>query len=412
MLAFNQLMQFPKFIKQTFVLVISQVVVIAAGFGIKTLQTRYLGPELYGEYAFFASLTGFLVLFYRFGFFSALQLLLTEAQEEKQVKKLQAAGLVLAVLNGVAFSVSLFLFADLINSWFSTSIGNYLQLLAPLLAVIPFKHFIYAVSVGTNRTHLMAIFDGASKVLFLLALLILLEVNTFNLNYVLIFNLLSTLTLVLFIITQLELDFTQLGRSIQSILKKTKSYGFNMYLGFTANQGTYKLDEMLITFFSGTLINGFYTLASILCSPITMFSQSLSNVLFKQFHVQYKIPNKIFLINTLAAISYLIALIFLSDFIVELLFGEEYHQVSTYLIPLSFAFLFQALYQPFMFLASKGKGKTIRNIAFTEAGINLIGNLVFIPIFGVFGAIYTSIVAKAAHFILKYLAYRAYIKSI
>ena len=405
-------MQFPKFIKQTFVLVISQVVVIAAGFGIKTLQTRYLGPELYGEYAFFASLTGFLVLFYRFGFFSSLQLLLTEAKEEIQVKKLQAAGLILAIINGVVFSVSLFLLADLINVWFSTSIGNYLQVLAPLLAVIPFKHFVYAVSVGTNRTHLMAIFDGASKVLFLLGLLGLIEIHAFNLKYVLIFNLASTLALILYIITQLKYNFNQLGYSIQNVFQKTKGYGFNMYLGFTANQGTYKLDEMLITLFSGTLINGFYTLASILCSPITMFSQSLSNVLFKQFHVQDKIPSKIFIINTLAAVSYLIALIFLSDFVVELLFGEAYSQVSTYLIPLSFAFLFQALYQPYMFLASKGKGKTIRNIAFTEAGINLIGNLVFIPIFGVFGAIYTSIVAKATHFILKYLAYRAYTKNV
>ena len=404
-------MQFPKFIRQTFFLVLSQVVVIAAGFGIKTLQTRFLGPELYGEYAFFASLTGFLVLFYRFGFFSSLQLLLTEAKGENlQIDRLQAGGLVLAVLNGLAFSFTLVLIADFINVWFKSGIGDYFLPLAPFLFVIPFKHFVYAIGVGTNRTNLMAIYDSASRVIFFLVLLSLVQLEVFSLYYVLLFNLVSTLLLVVYILFNITLNFTQLTATLNSIWIRTKIYGFNMYLGFTANQGTYKLDEILISFFSGTLLNGFYTIAGILCSPIVMFSQSLSNTLFNRFHVESRIPKKIILINAAAALLYVILLFFLGDFIVHLFFGEAYAQVSLYLIPLSIAFVFQALYQPYMFLASKGQGKTIRNIAFVEAGINLVGNLVFIPIFGVFGAIYTSIAAKGVHLILKYLAYKSYIK--
>lgn len=405
-------MKIPKIARQTLILVLSQVTLLVAGFGIKSLQTQYLGPELYGEYAFFASLTTFLVLFYRFGFFTSLQLLLAEnAEKTKTLRELQGAGLLLALLNGLAFAVTLVVLSDFINAWFRTQIGDYFLALSPLLVVIPFRHYVSAVSVGTNQTNLLALYDGASKVLFFIVLLVLIALEQFSVFTILLFNLASTAAFALFFLFKIDCSFQYLSGSTLLIWQKTKSYGFNMYAGLIANQGTFKLDEMLIVQFTSTLLNGFYTLSTLLCSPIVMFSQSLSNVMFKRFHAEDRIHPKILKINLLVSALLTFCLLLLGSWVVNLLFGVEYASVYTYLVPLSFAYFFQALYQPYMFLASKGQGKTIRNIAFTEAGINLFGNLIFIPIFGVFGAIYTSIAAKGVHLALKYLAYQKFIKT-
>lgn len=102
---------------------------------------------------------------------------------------------------------------------------------------------------------------------------------------------------------------------------------------------------------------------------------------------------------------------FLAQPLVEWFFGIQYARVSDYAIGLGIAAVFQGLYQPFNFLSAKSKGKMVRNVALIEAFINVVGNLVLIPIIGVMGAIYTSIVAKGVHFLGKLYYYRQYLKA-
>ncbi|MBL4624063.1 MAG: polysaccharide biosynthesis C-terminal domain-containing protein, partial [Flavobacteriales bacterium] len=64
----------------------------------------------------------------------------------------------------------------------------------------------------------------------------------------------------------------------------------------------------------------------------------------------------------------------------------------------SIAHFFQGLSSPYSFLSAKSKGKEIRNIAFAEALINVAGNLILIPLYGVIGAIVASIIARFVHY--------------
>ena len=403
-------MKVPGFLKQTALLIFSQVIVIIAGFGIKTIQTQTLGADLYGEYAFFGSLTGFLIIFFRFGFFNSMQVLLAATNAENELKRLVSAGLVLAIINGLAFAALLFGISFFINEWFNTIIGDYLKLLAPITFILPFRHYIYGVSVGLNRMRILALFDGGSKVLFFLILLSLLFLERIDLTTVIFFNLISTIAILAFIIRMLPLSTHQLGLGVKELWSKVKSYGFNSYLGFISHQSTYKLDELLITYFQNVVVNGFYTVAGLLCSPMVMFSQSLSNSLFKRFSKESEIPKKIFILNAVALIGYIIGLWLFGRWAIELLFGDEFAIAATYLIPLSIAYFLQGLYQPYMFLASKSQDKSIRNSAFAEAGVNVIGNVALIPLLGVMGAIYTSIVAKGVYLAMSHYYYKQYLK--
>ena len=50
-------------------------------------------------------------------------------------------------------------------------------------------------------------------------------------------------------------------------------------------------------------------------------------------------------------------------------------QVSGYILLLSIAFLLQGMYAPFSFLVAKSKGKELRNVAYSEAIVNVIVTL-------------------------------------
>tara|TARA_R110002050_G_scaffold204327_1_gene339558 strand:+ start:46528 stop:47694 length:1167 start_codon:yes stop_codon:yes gene_type:complete len=383
---------------------------VAIGFGIKTLQTNVLGVDLYGLYAFFGSFTAFTALFFRFGFFSSLQVLLAENKNPLLEKELFGLGFSLNLAIGIFYAFFIWVFSFFIDDLFHTQIGSILRLVAPLTIIIPSRSLISAMTVGSNKVHILPIYDNAAKVLFLIALGLFALTESLSLYNTIVFNLVTLIISFGIIYRQFEPNFNNLKSNFNLIWAKNKSYGFNFYIGSTANQSTFKLDEMAISYFINTTVNGFYSLANMITSPMVMGSQALSNSLFKDFSHQNKIPQKVFIYNTLWLITSMIILYFIASPLVVLLFGNEFTDVADYAIGLSIAFFFQGLYQPFNFLSAKSQGKAVRNVAITEAIINLAGNIILIPIYGVLGAIYTSIIAKFIHFIGKLYYYKKYLK--
>jgi O-antigen/teichoic acid export membrane protein len=139
-----------------------------------------------------------------------------------------------------------------------------------------------------------------------------------------------------------------------------------------------------------------------------MVSQAFSNTFFKRFSHEDRIPQTMLILNIGWLVLSGVGLWLLADWLVPILFGEDFAIVSEYAKGLIFAYFFQGLYQPYMFLTAKSKGKAIRNIDFLEAGVNLAGNILLIPWIGVWGAIYTSILAKFIHYAGKLWLYHRY----
>jgi O-antigen/teichoic acid export membrane protein len=397
--------------KQTIILFGSQIAMVGIGFGIKTLQTNYLGPELYGLYAFFGSFTAFTALFFRFGFFSSLQVLLAENKDFYVEKELFGLGFLINLIIGILYGIFIWAFSFYIDDIFPTHIGHLLRAVAPLTIIIPSRSLISAMTVGSNKIHILPIYDNVSKVLFLIALGLFALSDSLTVYYAVLFNLVTLIISFGVIYRQFEPSFKNVSAHFSALWIKTKSYGFNFYIGSTASQSTFKLDEMAITYFLGTTINGFYTLANMIAAPMIMGSQALSNSLFKDFSHQTKIPKKVFIYNTIWLLSSITILFFIAEWVVYFLFGDSFSDVSEYAIGISIAFLFQGLYQPYNFLNAKSQGKAVRNVPIVEAIINVVGNILLIPIYGVMGAIYTSIFAKFIHFIGKYYYYKKYLKT-
>lgn len=401
-----------KTVRQTAILFGAQLAMVAIGFGIKTIQTRFLGPEGYGLYAFFGSFTAFSVLFFRFGFFSSLQVLLAENKNQVLEKELFGLGFTLNLIVGLLFAIFIWGSSFFIDHWFNTQIGDWIRILAPLTIILPTRNLISALTIGSNKVHILPIYDNVAKLFFIISLLLFAYTDSLTVFNALLFNLLTLIISLGVVFRQFQPSFKNLQMNWAILWKKTKSFGFKFYLGSTANQSTFKLDEIAIVYFINTTANAFYSLANVIASPMIMGSQALSNALFKDFSHQTKIPKKVFIYNTIWLLLSMSILYIISDWLVELMFGAAYSKVSQYAVGISFAFFFQGLYQPFNFLSAKSDGKAVRNVAFVEAFINLAGNLILIPKIGVIGAIYTSVFAKMIHFFGKWYYYKLYLKRV
>jgi O-antigen/teichoic acid export membrane protein len=228
---------------------------------------------------------------------------------------------------------------------------------------------------------------------------------------IIILNLLSWLVSTIVVLFGLTPSFSNLKENLNTIKEKNKSFGISYYYGEIVNQSTFKLDELFITYFVNITQLGFYTLASIICSPMTFLSRAFVNSIFKKLALKDRIPIRVFVYNTLWLGFCILFLYLCSDFIVSTLFGEEYMQVSVYILPLSIAFLFQGMYAPFSFLAVKSKGRELRNVAYLEAFVNVFGNILLVPTIGVLGAIYASILARFTHFVGLWYYYNKMIKA-
>ena len=389
---------------------LSNILLLIIGLGLKAIQTDILSPEDYGNFSFFMAITSFIVLFFRFGFFSSIQVLLAENNDPIKEKKLIGIAFILSLIIGLLFSISIWLVGNIIDDIFQTNIGNILNLFAPLCFLFVFKQMVPSITTGSSLVKLNPINELISRGVFLILLLVTSLFLKLHLNEIIFLSITSMIASVIYIWRQFKPSFKNLEVTWSMVLAKNKSYGFQLYLGQTAQQTTFKFDEIFITYFVNPTQLGFYSLAKFIAMPMVMMSQALSNTLYKSFSKAKEIPKKILLYNFIWLTSCIGFLFLFKDVLVHILFGNEFMQTTDYVIPISIALFFQGLYQPYSFLSAKSKGKEIRNTATIESVVNIIGNLILIPAYGVMGAIYASILSKATHFIGLNYYYRRYLK--
>ena len=409
--SFKDLLFHKKEVGNTAILFSTQILVLIIGLGIKTIQVRALSPKEYGLLALFGTITAVLVLFFQYASFSSLKVILANNKDKQKEKEFVGLGIQIAGVLGVLFSTVVFLFSFFIDDLLDVEISYLLRVLAPFCFILPFQFFISEIAIGANKLKSLSLFHLFSRLLFISSLFMLWKGNHLNIQLIIILNLLSWLVSTVVILISFKPIFSNRKENIKLVKEKNRSFGFSYYFGAIINQSTYKLDEIFITYFVNITQLGFYTLASIICSPMTFLSRAFVNSIFKKLALKDRIPMRVFVYNTLWLAFCVLFLYISADFIVNTLFGEYYLKVSSYILPLSIAFLFQGMYAPFSFLAIKSKGKELRNVAYLEASINVIGNVILVPIYLVEGAIYASIFSRFTHFIGLWYYYNKMVKS-
>ena len=396
--------------RQTSTLFLSQIIALFLGIFTGIINTRVLGPVGYGILAFFFTITSFTVLFFRFGFFSASGLLIAQANDERRERELTGASVIVAFLIGISYSFFILFLSFFVDDIFHTNIGWILRYTSFLLIALPFGMLIPQVGRGMNKIERMSLFNVIPKVVYLLGALMLLKIIQIEPFHFILLSIFSTLIGILVVMHSFHPLFRNTKENFKEIWKKTTEYGFHLYIGQIADQSTYQLDKIFITYFVNTTQLGFYSLAMTMTTPMVGLSSALSMSLFKGFVDVERIPKKVIYYNFLWLAACVAGLAIFGKFIVVLLFTEKFLPTVSLILPLALAAFFQGMYQPYTFLAAKGKGEWIRNIAFAEASFNVVGNFVLIYMYGAIGAAVASAIAKFITYAFCIYYYRKFIK--
>ena len=396
--------------RQTSILYSSSIIALFLSIFIGIINTRTLGPQGYGILAFFGVITSFTVLFFRFGVFSSSGLLIAQAKEERKERELTGASVIVAFFVGISYSFFILLLSFFIDDIFHTNIGWILKYTSFLLIGLPFTFLIPQVGRGANKIERMSLFNIIPKVIYLLGAILLLKIIQIKPFHFILLNIFSILISTFVVIYLFHPIFKNMKENFGNIWKKTKEYGFHLYLGQIADQSTYKLDGIFITYFVNTTQLGFYSLAMAITAPMVGLSRSLSMSLFKSFVDMNKIPKKVIYYNFLWLAACVMGLVIFGRFIVVTLFTEKFLPAVHLILPLSLAAFFQGMYQPYgMFLGAKGRGRWKRNISIAQAIFNITGNFFFIYYFGIIGAAVASAIATGIAYIGHKYYYHKYL---
>ncbi|MEX2690280.1 MAG: lipopolysaccharide biosynthesis protein [Candidatus Njordarchaeum guaymaensis] len=400
--------------KQTFTLYGSQIITLFLGVFIGIINTRTLGPKGYGILSLYLAIISFTVLFFRFGFFSASGLLIAEAKKREKERELTGASIIIALLIGITYSLFILILSFFIDDLLHTNIGWILRYTSFMLVALPFTMLVPQVGRGTNKIEKLSAFNMLPNLTYLLSALLLLKIIQIKAFHFILLYILATTIGIIVVFHLFQPLFRNVMKNLKIIWKKTKEYGFHLYLGQIADQSTYKLDKIFISYFSNATQVGFYSLAMAITSPMTGLPTAMSMSLFKRFVDMSRIPKKVIYYNFLWLATSVIGLALFGRFIVTVLFTERFLPTFPLILPLSLASFFQGMYKPYnMFLGAKGKGKWLRNISIAQAIFNINGNIIFIYYWGALGAAIASAIAALIAFIgyiIYYYKYLSYIR--
>ncbi len=397
--------------QQTSILYLSFLASIILNFATGILNTRVLGAEGYGVFAFFTTFTTFTLIFFRFGFFNSGSLLLAECRDCEKQKEIIGALTLISFIIGVCYSIFSFIMGFYIDQIFNTvsDLSWIFHFFSFIFTVLPFQLLIPAIGQGTNKIGKMSLFNVLPRIFYLVAAFLLWNIISVEPSHYILLNVASIGLSAVVILKLYEPRFRNLRDNINALIHKNKIYGLQAYIGTIVTQVSYQSSNIIIPMLFNTTDLGYFTLSNTLTNPMVALSRSASTSLFKGFVDMKYIPRRIFYYNLIWLFSISLTLILLGQFIVPFLFGTEFLPVVPFILPMAFASIFQGLYQPLIFfLNSKGLGKELRNAGILAAIIYFAANISLIMIFGVIGAALAALASTSSSFMINLYIYKNY----
>lgn len=397
--------------RQTLSLSFAQMIAIPLGIVTSAIITRVLGPEDYGILAFYGTIIGFALLFFRFGFSSSAGLLVAHEDDEGAIRRIVGVSVGIFVLIGASYSLFIFALSFVVDNVFDTSIRSILTWAAVPLMAAPFSFLITSIAQGTNRIHTLASYQIAQRVISALGVLVLFALAGVNVTSLIALGLGNGMVCTLFVIARLRPSFEQLKVNAKTIWRKNREYGIHLYFGQIADQSTFRLGGIFIGYFANTTQLGFFALANMVTLPMVILSRALSMSLFRGFAKAERIPRKVISLNLVWLIGCVAAFGLFGKYAIVFLFSERFLPVARLVIPLSLAAFFQGAYQPYnMFLGATGRGKWLRNMSFVMSAVNVGANVALVPMWGAMGACIASILGNLTFYISCVVYYNRHLK--
>jgi len=401
------------------------------GYLFRLILARELGVASYGLVYGIIALFGFFSIFMSLGLESALVKYIAEFRAKNKPEKIKGS-IIIVLLSKLLLSVfvcgALILFSDLIASeYFNTPEAS---ILIKIYAVgIIFSAIITTLKASLQGFQSMKYFstvDFVKSIIVLCVTIPLLLLGFKELAPILGFSLtwIVFLPLIYFplLIGKVFPEFLRVKAELsKSLAKKLFRFGIPVTLAGLAGIIFGYTDTVLLTYFRSLKEVGLYNAAFPTMKLISVIGVAITSVLFPISSELWAKKRKDQLSRGLGMLyKYILILIFpisllmflFPEIILGILFGGEFKEAGNVLRILAIGYFINTLSGiNTTVLSGIGKPKKVSKIMLSGAALNLILNLILIPIYGMNGAALSTLIAFILIFILS-LELKKYIQFI
>jgi O-antigen/teichoic acid export membrane protein len=371
------------------------------------MVTRNLGTSEFGSYSFAVSLLVFLALFFEFGLFLPAARLAAVAEHRDRREVIGTALLVYLPIAAL-FSITIFVLSFWIDSWFNVDAGSALRVAAPVAGAIPFVFVLQQLSQGVDRLHVSSLTAVLTQLLLVLLLAVWLGVGEgLSSSSALALRTLAFLLAGVAGALWLRPLLGAVGSRSLELLRQTREWGFQRFIGRVLSIGTYNMDVLMVGFWTTPRSVGLYVLAGSLASVSGLPVLGLSSALFARMAREPSIDRRWLIIASTVGIASATAVTLVAEPLIRLLFTARYAAAAGLVLPLALAQLVRGVTTVFnTFLSAHAQGAALRNAGLVLTGSNLALNFALIPPFGAQGAAWASLLALVANFVAHVFFYR------
>lgn len=376
------------------------------------ILTRFLGKDDFGVFAFYLRFTAFLQLFFRLGLFYGASLLLPQEKDPQRSRQIVGASLLISLLVGLAFSLSVFIFSFWVDELFHVKIGLLLRIISPGLILFPMQSLVRQIDRGLGIVSNILLINLLPQLSFLLLVYFAYLFGFLTVEISIIGNVATIVISCIYIFFRYNPSFANLQQSLKLLVAKSKSFGIYAYFVELTDQATSSLSSVLIPWFATTTDLGFYTLAISLVMPITKMSYSIGMVQFKEMALSPTISKRILFVNYLWLIISCSAEYFLIDWLVVTLFGIDYQPVAELKNLIVGVAFFSGAYQIYTFFLTAHEKRFVSFLSLILFPLNLIGNYWLIKNYRIEGAMVYQLWRAIIFFVFIWAYYIVLVKKI
>ena len=126
---------------------------ILFGVIVSVVNTRILGPEIYGNFKFIQSVYSFIAVIISFGFVVTISKLIAEKRNNQIRQELVGSAVIISTVIGIAFVVIMIIFALVQDMFFSVDLKKEILIISPLFFFIPFVLGFENILQGENKIY-------------------------------------------------------------------------------------------------------------------------------------------------------------------------------------------------------------------------------------------------------------------
>ena len=374
----------------------------------KIIIARYYGPEVYGLFVLGIMILSATVAFASFGFSEGLVRYISfyrGKKGENKIRFLYRTSLLILTISGILAGVILFLFSDFISITFFHNAGLiiFLKIFSFLIPIFIFANvflaFLRAYEKISEFSFVFNILQNVMKVVFL-GLLIFLGWTTKAIAFSYFLGIFSMFVVSYFLcrykLPQIFLKYKLSKEEKKKIRKEFISYSWPiLFLGVITLVFSW-IDSFSIAYFMDVASVGFYNaafpIAALMGIAPELFRQLFLPLITKEYskgnsevikELSKQSAKWIFIIN----IPLFIILFLFPGAVINILFGPEFISAAMALRILCISGIFASFNLLLVnLILMTGKSKIILINLLVFSVLNIILNIVLVPIFGINGA--------------------------